>query len=141
MLTKMETHHERMMARMNSQLEKMEARLGKIEATSLEAEHKEIPKEEAAVETFGTLKEQYEDQHLAVRRHSQPKKRTQGSGGSQKKLAAAYRGMTRHARMARRKGHGHEGQGKDSVVQGTRKGRTFEKRCQAQLECNNAIKN
>jgi hypothetical protein len=34
-------HHKRMMARMNSQLEKMEACLGKMEATDLEANPKE----------------------------------------------------------------------------------------------------
>jgi hypothetical protein len=33
MLTKLDTHHERMMAGMDSQLEKMEACLGKTEAT------------------------------------------------------------------------------------------------------------
>jgi hypothetical protein len=37
MLTKTETHHKRMMARMDSQLEKMEACLGKMEAKDFEA--------------------------------------------------------------------------------------------------------
>jgi hypothetical protein len=41
MLNKSDAHHERMMARMNSQLEKMEACLGKMEATDLEANPKE----------------------------------------------------------------------------------------------------
>jgi hypothetical protein len=63
MLAKMETHHERM-ARMDSQLEKMDACIGTTEATDLEvnpkeieieAEHEEIPKEEAAMETIGAL--------------------------------------------------------------------------------------
>jgi hypothetical protein len=53
------------------------------------AEHEDVPKEEAAVETFGALKERYRDQPLAVRHHSELKKRTQGSGGSWKKLATA----------------------------------------------------
>jgi hypothetical protein len=30
------------------------------------AEHEEVPKEEAAVETFGALKEQYGDWHLVI---------------------------------------------------------------------------
>jgi hypothetical protein len=85
MLVKMEAHHERMMARMDSQLEKMEVCLGNTGAKDLEAnpketecevKHEEVPKEEAAVESFGALKEWYRDQHLAVRCHGQPKKWT-----------------------------------------------------------------
>jgi hypothetical protein len=81
-------------------LEKMEACLGEMKASDLEEnseeiesklEHEEVPKEEATVEKFGALKEQYRDWHLGVRRRSQPKKRTQGNGGSQKKLNAARR--------------------------------------------------
>jgi hypothetical protein len=54
----MEAHHERMMTKTDSQLEKMKACLGKTEAADLEAnpeeieseaEHEEVPKEEAAV--------------------------------------------------------------------------------------------
>jgi hypothetical protein len=57
----METLHGRIMARMDSQLEKMEACLGNTEATDLEAnqeeidseaEHEEFPKEEVAVEVL-----------------------------------------------------------------------------------------
>jgi hypothetical protein len=65
MLTKLDAHHERMMAGIDSQLEEMEACLGKTEATDLMAnpeeteswaEYEEVPKEEAAAENFGTLK-------------------------------------------------------------------------------------
>jgi hypothetical protein len=103
MLAKLDAHDERLMARMDSQLEKMEACLGKMEAADLEAnpeeiefkaEREEIPKEEAAVETFGTLKERYEDCHLAVRCCSQPKKRNQVSGGCRKKFANAQVQLT-----------------------------------------------
>jgi hypothetical protein len=75
MLAKLDAHHERMMARMDSQLEKMEACLEKMVVTDLEtnpeetkskAEHEEVPKGEAAVETFGALKEQYGDWQIAV---------------------------------------------------------------------------
>jgi hypothetical protein len=56
----------------------MEDCLEKTEATDLEAnleeieskaEHEEVPKEEAIVETFGALKERYGDQHQAVGHH------------------------------------------------------------------------
>jgi hypothetical protein len=59
MLAKLDAHHKRMMTRMDSKLEKMEACLGKTEATDLEAnpeemeseaEHEVVPKEEAALE-------------------------------------------------------------------------------------------
>jgi hypothetical protein len=90
MLAQLDAHHERMMARTNSQLEKMEACLGKTKAMDLETnpeetesevEHEEVPKEDTAVETFEALKERYRDQHLAVRRCNQLKKRTPGNGG------------------------------------------------------------
>jgi hypothetical protein len=97
MLAKFDGHHERMMARMDSQLEKMEDCLGNKKATDLEsnpeevqykAVNEEVPKEEATVETLQALKKQYRDQHLAIRHHNQLKKQFQGHGGSQKKLAA-----------------------------------------------------
>jgi hypothetical protein len=103
--------------------------------------HEEVPKAEAAVETFGALKEWYRDRHLAVRCRSQPNKRTQGKGRSQKKLATASRGMTCRAIPALHKGHGHQGLGKRNVVQGSQKGWTFRKRHRAQPECNNGIRN
>jgi hypothetical protein len=101
MLAKIEAHHERMMARMNSQLEKMEACLGKTGDIDLEAspeeimfevEHEEVPKEAVAVETLGARKKQYGDRHSDVWRHRQLNKQTQGVSGSRKKLAAARRG-------------------------------------------------
>jgi hypothetical protein len=88
----------------------------KTEATDLEAnregieseaEH-EVRKDKAALETYGALKERYGDRHLAVGRR-QLKKRTQGDGGSRKKLAVARKGMTRRAIPAPRKGHGGQG--------------------------------
>jgi hypothetical protein len=106
-----------------------------------QAEHEEVPKIEAAVETFGALKERLRDQHLAVRCCGQLKKWTQGNCGSQKKLAATCRGMTGHAGVVRRKGHSCQGPGKDSVVQGTQKERTFGRRYQAKLEGINCIRN
>jgi hypothetical protein len=97
-----------MLARMDSQLEKMEACLGKTETTGLEESQEEIEsevereedlKEEAAVKPVRALKKRHGDRNLAVRRRRTPKKRTQGNGGSRKKLAAACRGMNRRARV------------------------------------------
>jgi hypothetical protein len=81
-LTKLDAHHERVRARMDSQLEKVETCLGKKEAMNLEAsleeiksevDCEEVPKEETTVET-GALKEQYKNWHLAIRCCGQPKK-------------------------------------------------------------------
>jgi hypothetical protein len=85
MLGKLDAYHERMIARMDSWLEQMEVCLGKMEATDFEAnpeekeseaDHEEVPEEEAAVETFGALKGQYGDWRLALRCCGHPKKRT-----------------------------------------------------------------
>lgn len=102
------------------------------------------------MKTVTALMTQYEDQHLAVMHRGQPKKRTQGNGGSWKKMAAARRGMTHHAGVVRRKGRGHTGptveqrrwkfQTRDSVTRGTSKGQTFGKRHQTQPECSNGIR-
>jgi hypothetical protein len=126
----------------------MEACLGKT-AMDLEANpeekksvvvHEEVPKEEAAVETFGALKEKYRDRHIAVRHRGQPRKRNQGYCGSRNKLATACRRMTCHAIPVRRKEYGHQGEGQDSVARGAPKGRTFWKKRRAQPECDNGIK-
>jgi hypothetical protein len=72
MLAKIDARHERMMVRMDSQLESC---LEKTEAMDLEAnpeeieseaKHEEIPKEEVTVETFGVQKEWCGAWHLAL---------------------------------------------------------------------------
>jgi hypothetical protein len=87
--------------KMKSWLEEMKAYLEKQEAnpegTKSTMEHEEVPKEESAVKTARALKKRYGDQHIAVGHHRQLKKWSQADGGSQKKLAAAHRQMTRHA--------------------------------------------
>jgi hypothetical protein len=65
--------------------------------------HEEVPKEEAAVEMIRALKDWPVDWHPAVRCRSKSKKWTQGNGVSWKKLAAACRGMTHRAEVARHK--------------------------------------
>jgi hypothetical protein len=57
MMAKSDAHHERMMARMASQLEKIQAMDLEANPEESEAEHEEIPKEEAVMKTFGALKE------------------------------------------------------------------------------------
>jgi hypothetical protein len=103
MVAKLASHHERMMASMDSQLEKMEAYLGKTEDMNLEAnpeemkseaENEEVLKEEATVKTFRVLKERYRDRYLVIRSRGQLKKQTQGNCGSRKKLAAVCRWLT-----------------------------------------------
>jgi hypothetical protein len=63
-----------------------------LEETESKPEHQEAPKEEAAVETIGALEDWYGDRYLVVGGRRQPKKRTQGDGGSRKKLAVTRGG-------------------------------------------------
>jgi hypothetical protein len=53
------------------------------------AEREEFLKEEPAVNPVRALKKQRGERNLAVQHRSQPKKRTQGDGGSRKMLATA----------------------------------------------------
>jgi hypothetical protein len=83
--------------------ETMEVNSGDLQSLAV---HQEVPKEEAAVEIIGAMKDWLGDRHLAVGHHRQLKKRTRGDGGSRQKLAAAQGRLTRHAAPAPRKGHG-----------------------------------
>jgi methyltransferase-like protein len=98
--TKADDHRERIMATMDSQLEKtdvfeemlkntntadLEANREKSEAAAV---HREEPKEGAVVETMGALGDRYRGRHLAVVSRRQPKERTQGDGGRRQKLPA-----------------------------------------------------
>jgi hypothetical protein len=89
-----------MTAKMAAWIERTEACVAKLVANRVKPDavevHPEVPDEEAEVEN------RYGDRHLAVGRRQQPKKRTQGDGGSRKKLAAVRRLMTRRAVSARR---------------------------------------
>jgi hypothetical protein len=81
--------------------EKMVANPDELKSVAV---HEEVPKEEIAVNTFGTLKKWYGDRHLAVRRRRKSKKRTQGNGGSPMKLAVAFRGVANCGIPTLRKG-------------------------------------
>jgi hypothetical protein len=82
--------------------EKTEVSLECEEPTSInmepEAEHREVPKEEAAVMPVGGLRKRRRDRNLAAERGQKPKAR------SRRKLAAVRRGTTRRAKVAWRKG-------------------------------------
>jgi hypothetical protein len=98
--------------------------------------HLEDSNEEAVVETVDTLKDRY----LAVGRRRQPKKRTQGDGGSWQKLAAARGRLARRAIPAPRKGHGRQGWSRDSVAKESLKERTLERTRRTGHECSSGIK-
>jgi hypothetical protein len=105
------------------------------------AEHWEALKEETAVVTFGALKKQYGEWHLAIGCRWELTKWTQGNGGSWKKLATTSRRKTHNAITAPCKGHSCQGQGRDNVAREPSKRQTFRKRHQVQPECNNGIMN
>jgi hypothetical protein len=115
----------------------VELLLAKIDVNQAEIEKKY--ESEGGRETYGALKERYENRHLAVGRR-QLKKLTQGDGGSWKKLAVASKGMTRRVIPVPRKGHGGQGPGRDIVARGTPKGRTLERRQRTHQEDNNGVR-
>jgi hypothetical protein len=140
--------------KMKAGLEEMEAamdvfkeRMDKTDTMDLEANRETSEavavhqKSLMKVENVGALEDQYGDWNLTAGLCRQPKKRTQGNGGSWKMLAVTRGRMTRHAIPAPCKGHGRQGPDKDDVVRGTPKGRTFEKTRRARPKSNNGISN
>jgi hypothetical protein len=148
---KRRAHHEEMMAMMKAWhggvmhacLEEEEGPTP--EETEAVAEPQEVPEGGTGEETFGATEDRAGEQRLAVRCHGQLKKRAQGNGGLQQKLAAARGRFIHCAVPALRKGHVHKVPGRtlgsriknrglkqhqteDSAVRGTPKGRTCEKR-------------
>jgi hypothetical protein len=67
------------------------------------AEHQEVLKEDAVMKTVEGWKQQHRGQKLAAGRRGGPKELTRGDCGSQRKLAAACRKVSRHATVAWRK--------------------------------------
>jgi hypothetical protein len=80
MIAKLDAHHERMIAKMDAWIEGTEACVGKLDANPEKldavAEHREVTKEKAVMETFGAPKRWYGDWHLAIGCRQQLKKRT-----------------------------------------------------------------
>jgi hypothetical protein len=66
-------------------------------------EHKDIPKGEAAVMTVRELRKRCRVCNLAMECCQKRKERTQGNRGSRRKLAAACRKVSHHAKVAWRK--------------------------------------
>jgi hypothetical protein len=93
------------------------------------AEHQEVPKEEAAMETIEALEDRYGECYLAASRRRQPTKRTQGDGGSRQKLVATAVPFRQSAR-ARSSG----------ARQGQCCTRTFEKRRRGRPKRKNGIR-
>jgi hypothetical protein len=88
----MNRHQERMEAAVHAmrawRKETTEACLGSKEPTSVEtesqSEYPEVPKEEAAVKSFGAPEKWHGDQRLTIEHHEEPKERIQSKGGSRK---------------------------------------------------------
>jgi hypothetical protein len=78
--------------------EKMEVSVEDIQSG---AEHREVPKEHAALKSVGGLRKRQRSRNLAAERPDQPKERNRC--GFRGKLAAARRKMARSAGVARRK--------------------------------------
>jgi hypothetical protein len=114
--------------------------LGNPEEMKSIVEHREVPKEEAAVDTVAVLEDRYGDRYLAVGCHRQPNKWTQGDGGSRKKFAAVCGKLICRGIPAPRKNHAHQGPGRDKAARGTAKGRTFRTRSSPRPKRNNGIK-
>jgi hypothetical protein len=102
-MTKLDVHHERVMAC----LEKTGATIlmANPEEMQSEAVQREVPKEDAAVETGRAQNKRHRDRHLPEKRHGQPEERTRGNCESRKKLTAPGRTMTLRAGVAQRKGN------------------------------------
>jgi hypothetical protein len=60
-----------------------------------ESERREVPMEEAAVKSSGTMKKRQMSRHLAAGRRGEQKELTRGDCGSRRKLAAAFRKVSR----------------------------------------------
>jgi hypothetical protein len=133
-----ETGHEEMKAHQERMVAIMKAGL---EETEFVAEHQEVPKEKTAVETIRALEDQYRDWHLAIGCCLQLKKWTQGSEGSQKKLATTRMMTYPHSyKRPTAKKRRQKKQTKEYVIQGAHKGGIFQKRRRAQLKSSNSIR-
>jgi hypothetical protein len=62
-----------------------------LEDTESEVKHREVPTEEAAVKSSGTMKKQHSGRRQAAGQCRELKKLTRGDCGSQRKLAATCR--------------------------------------------------
>jgi hypothetical protein len=70
---------------------------------TMQEEHQEIPKEDAAVMQVRGLRKGRRDRNLAARRHQKPKGRIQASCESRRRLTVAGKKIAHHATVAWRK--------------------------------------
>jgi gamma-glutamyltranspeptidase len=82
--------------------EKIEPNSGMMQSI---VEHQEDCNEDATVKPVEGWKKQHRGRNQAAGQRGQPKELTQGDCGSQRKLAATYRKVFHHARMAWYKGN------------------------------------
>lgn len=66
-------------------------------------ERREVPTEMAAVNSLGAMKKQHRGRRVTAGQRGEPKELSRGDCGSQRKLAAACRKVSRHAAVAWRK--------------------------------------
>jgi hypothetical protein len=127
--SRIEVSQEEIKAVLDAYLEKTEENPEEMMSV---AEHREVPKEEVSVEMIGALK----DRNLDVGRRRQTKKQTKDIGDSRQKFASAEDGLP----TGPHKEHRRQGPGKDNVVRGTQKRRTFGKIRRAKPECSSRIR-
>jgi hypothetical protein len=132
MEAKLDSNHERIMAKMDAWLGKTEA-CREVTHACLEEEREPTPKETEVVAEWqevpkGATEDRAGDLRPAVRRHRQRKKRAQENGGPRQKFAAFRGQFTRRAVPALLKGHVRKGPRKNrrSGVRGP--GKTFRSR-------------
>jgi hypothetical protein len=130
--TELDAHHERMIAC-----------LGKTRGHGFGGKSKGIVVLRWCIRrTLRNMLKWHRGWHLAAECRQEPKDRTQGNCGPQKKLTTTIRTMTHHAGVAWRKGNFvGKHRTRDSVVQGTVKRWIFGRRHQPKQECKNGIRN
>jgi hypothetical protein len=77
---------------------------GSLEEMECEWEHQEVPEEDAVVKPVKGWKKRHRGWNLAAGRHGEPKELTQEDCRSGRKLAAACRKVSFHARVHGEKG-------------------------------------
>jgi hypothetical protein len=112
-------------------------RLVNPEETEAAVEPQELPDNEINAENTGSSEGRYGEQHLAVRRRREAKKRSQDSVGPWQKVSAARRRVIRRAVPAVRKGQMRKSAGKNSVARGASRREVLDKRQRNNCECKN----
>jgi hypothetical protein len=103
-MAKLDANYKRIITKTDVLIEEMEPCVGKFEANTEKryavAQHLEVPKEGATVETFGALKKRYGDGHLATGSRRNGTSAIVGPGRSWPSSAEGCVGHNRNAIMA-----------------------------------------